>query len=106
MIKGRRPPRRRCVTECAVLRESPSGVVRSGRLSKCRRVARNTSLRDSSKPVIGVTCGAHDGCVRAGQWKTACGMIEPRSLPLAHRVTGLTIRAESFVINDTGAIEI
>ena len=89
------PPRRRCMAESTVLGKSCGGVVRAGGVSECVCMTRNAGLRSSGKPIVGMTRGAHKDCVRAGQRKSACGVIEPRSLPFAHRVAGLAIRAES-----------
>lgn len=79
----------------ALLRESRGAVVRIIGPVEILQVAADTIGTGAREIIVGVTCGAFQLGVRAGQGE-ACelGVIEGRSLPAIHAVTELALGRE------------
>ena len=101
-------PRGRRVAARAVLRESGVHVIRIRRRTKFVRMTTEAIGRSAGVAPAGVTRGAVELRVRAGECKSCvAGVVKPRAHPRVHGVAGLAGSGERcrFVIRIGGALE-
>lgn len=108
VIERGRHPRAGVVADLAIRGEPGADVVRVGGLLEVGLVARDAGRAESGKHAAGVTTGAGQADVRAGERERGFGMIESRTRPAGGAVAhGAVCReARSHVVGVGGGLKV